>query len=155
MNDSVTVAQVAADGEALPLAGAPPWHGRQAECSAVLQAVLDTQPEVQMACLSMVDGRPFASASARACEPQRIAALGSSLLAICESFSREVGGGPCHHNTISMDHGSIVTVRVPMTPPVFALSVCVDRGANLAMALRWTLDAAARLATRLALPGHG
>lgn len=151
MSDGAGVARGAAAEEAGTTA-AGGWNSHRDVLAGLLDEVLAEGPEIQLACLSMVDGRVFAASSRMTIEPPRIAALSSSLLAISESFSRDVRGGQCDHTTISTEHGSIVTVRVPMSARVFALSLCVERTANLAMALRWTLDTATRLA--LVLESH-
>src|SRR5690554_7427455 len=67
-------------------------------------------------------------------------------MSLSEAFSREILQSQCSHNVIATSHGSIITVRLPCKQHQFALSVCVDRSENLAMALRMTLDAAQALA---------
>jgi len=125
---------------------------RREACAALLSGLVDQSPAVVIASLSAVDGRLVAAASGSTrsdVDPQRVSALTSSLLALSESFAREVRGGRCTHATVSMESGSIVTVRVPTARQLHVLSVCTDPSANLAMALRWTLDTARRIADEL------
>lgn len=125
---------------------------RQA-CASLLTERIARSPSIIFASLSSVDGRLVAAASGPTrsdVEPQRISALTSSLLALSESFAREIRGGRCTHATVSMEAGSVVTVRVPTQRQLHVLSVCTDQSANLAMALRWTLDTATNIAEELA-----
>lgn len=127
----------------------------QAACNSELEQLLQEVPDVRFANLSLLDGRVFVMASRSQIDPQRIAALSSSLLALSESFAREIRGGRCSHVTVSMENGAVVTVRVPTEPSFYTLSLFVADSANLAMALRWTLDAARRLSLILApAPDH-
>ncbi len=120
---------------------------KTAQSLEVLEALLRRTPSILFACLSTVDGRAVAHASGgRPMVPQRVAAITTSLLSLSESFAKEVLRGTCLHTTITIDHGTVVAVRVPSKAKTYALSVCADRGDNLAMTLRWTLDAAAELA---------
>lgn len=122
---------------------------RREACGALLTGLIAQSPAIVFASLSSVDGRLVAAASASTrsdVDPQRVSALTSSLLALSESFAREVRGGRCTHATVSMEAGSVVTVRVPTVRQLHVLSVCTDQSANLAMALRWTLDTAKKIA---------
>lgn len=126
------------------IAAAPAGH---AECQAQLAALLTQVPSLTFACLSLVDGRPFAHAGAnQALIAPRIAAMTSSLLALSESFAKEALRSRCTYSTLSTEHGTIVIVRVPERSRTFTLSVGADSTESMAMALRMTLDTAARLA---------
>lgn len=125
---------------------------RREACVSLLRGLIAQSPAVVFASLSAVDGRLVAAASGPTrsdVDPQRVSALTSSLLALSESFAREVRGGRCSHATVSMEVGSVVTVRVPTSRQLHVLSVCADQSANLAMALRWTLDTAKKIAHEL------
>lgn len=128
---------------------------RKQACAALLSSLIAQSPSVTFAGLSSVDGRLVASAAGSThadVDPQRVSALTSSLLALSESFAREVRGGRCTHATVSMEAGSVVTVRIPTARQLHVLSVCTDQSANLAMALRWTLDTARKIADVLGAP---
>lgn len=112
---------------------------KQQACTNELDGLLQRVPEVIFASLSLLDGRTYATSSIHQIDPQRIAALSSSLLALSESFAREVQGDRCNYVTVSMELGVIVTVRVPTGHAGYILSIFVDKSANLAMALRWAL----------------
>ncbi|HEV2679669.1 MAG TPA: roadblock/LC7 domain-containing protein [Rhodanobacter sp.] len=121
----------------------------QESCNRELDRLLQEASEIIFANLSLLDGRTYAMSSLDRVDQQRIAALSSSLLALSESFAREVRGGLCSYVTVSMERGFLVTVRVPTEPGRYTLSLFVDNSANLAMALRWALDAAKKLTTLL------
>ena len=126
----------------------------QKVCTRELDRLLQVAPEIIFANLSLLDGRTYAMSSLDQVDPQRVAALSSSLFALCESFAREVRGGRCSHVAVSMERGFLVTVRVPTEPGRYTLSLFVDNSANLAMALRWALDAAKKLITLVVPAGE-
>ena len=116
-------------------------------CQATLDRVLGNNSACVFASVTTLDGRSLAfTAKNDAIRSSRVAALGCSLMSLSEAFSREILQSQCSHNVIATSHGSIITVRLPCKQHQFALSVCVDRSENLAMALRMTLDAAQALA---------
>lgn len=115
----------------------------RAEAQRILEALLRRTPAVLIASLSTVDGRAYAYARVEgAATATRIAPITSSLLALSESFAREALRGSCTNAAVSSDIGSIVIVRVPTKGRKHALAVAADRGENLAMVMRLTLDTA-------------
>lgn len=120
----------------------------QEECREILERTLVRTPAAVMACMARVDGVAFASASATTSglDQQRSSAIVSSLLALSESFSREALRSKCLYTTIATEHGSIVTVRVPCKTGSYALCLCADNSANLAMTIRAALSASEALA---------
>lgn len=122
-------------------------HARM-ECQAVLAALVEKEPAIRFASVALVDGRSFAHANgaSHAADPQRSAALMSSLLGLVESFSREALGSKALYNSTATEHGSIVMVRVPTRAKMHTLCICADASDNLAMTIRTALDTAAQLA---------
>jgi len=118
------------------------------ECQAVLASLVGKAPAIRFASVALVDGRSFAHANgaSRNADPQRSAALMSSLLGLVESFSREALDSRTLYNSIATEHGSIVMVRVPTKAKMHTLCICADASDNLAMTIRTALDTAAQLA---------
>ena len=125
------------------------------ECQTLLDGTVLRLPYLRMASVSTADGRPFALAvSHSAPDSNRIAAMSSSLLALSESFSREVLRSPCRYSLISTEHGVVATVRVPSAKRMHALAIATDDSEMLAMVLRNALDVADRIAEILDQPSH-
>lgn len=122
-------------------------HARM-ECQSVIASLVEKAPALRFASVALVDGRSFAHANSAShdADPQRSAALMSSLLGLVESFSREALGSKTLYNSTSTEHGSIVMVRVPTRAQMHTLCICADASDNLAMTIRTALDTAAQLA---------
>lgn len=119
----------------------------RAQCQTFLDEAIVSKSYLHVASLSTADGRAFALACAqRDADANRVAAMASSLLALSESFSRQVLRSTCKYSLIATDHGVIVTVRVPSAKRMHALSIATDNSEMLALVLRHALDAAAHLA---------
>lgn len=135
---------------AIPVTPLPHAEVLRNECQAFLQDMARRMPWLRMASLSTADGRPYALATRdHAADANRVAAISSSLLALSESFSREVLRSPCGYSLISTSHGVIATVRVPSAKRLHALAVASDDSEMLAMILRNALDASSKLAAIL------
>lgn len=118
------------------------------ECQGVLASLVEKAPAIRFASVALVDGRSFAHANGAShdADPQRSAALMSSLLGLVESFSREALNSRALYNSTATEHGSIVMVRVPTKAKMHTLCICADASDNLAMTIRTALDTAAQLA---------
>lgn len=114
----------------------------------MIASLVEKAPALRFASVALVDGRSFAHANSAShdADPQRSAALMSSLLGLIESFSREALGSKALYNSTSTEHGSIVMVRVPTRAQMHTLCICADASDNLAMTIRTALDTAAQLA---------
>jgi predicted regulator of Ras-like GTPase activity (Roadblock/LC7/MglB family) len=130
-----------------PTRAATGTHAKM-DCQNLLASLVEKAPALRFASVSLVDGRSFAHANSAShnADPQRSAALMSSLLGLVESFSREALGSNALYNSTSTEHGSIVVVRVPTTAKMHTLCICADASDNLAMTIRTALDTAAQLA---------
>lgn len=116
-------------------------------CELRLSALLGRSENLRFACLGTVDGRLWAFARRQEADAgPRLAAITSSLLALCETFAREALRSRCLYNVMSAEHGVVVTVRVPCRSARFALSLAAGESETVAMALRFALDAASDLA---------
>lgn len=125
----------------------PSTHAKM-ECQAALASLVGKAPAIRFASVALVDGRSFAHANSALhdADPQRSAALMSSLLGLVESFSREALNSRALYNSTATEQGSIVMVRVPTRAKMHTLCICADASDNLAMTIRTALDTAAQLA---------
>lgn len=120
------------------------------QCESELELLLKKHPSIFFISLASVDGRSFAHAQGnQASDPQRIAAMTSSLLGLSESYAREASRSTCRYSVVAMENGSVVTVRIPTKSLRFALAIGATDMENLATILRAALDGAATLAKLL------
>lgn len=121
------------------------------ECQSALATLLEHTPAVHFASVATVDGRSYAHANApaRDANPQRSAAIMSSLMGLIESFSKEALNSRALYSSIATEHGSIVMVRIPSQAKAHTLCLCADATENLAMTIRAALDTATLLAAKL------
>lgn len=121
------------------------------ECQDVLATLLERTPAVHFASVATVDGRSYAHANAPAhdANPQRSAAIMSSLMGLIESFSKEALNSRALYSSIATEHGSIVMVRIPSQAKAHTLCLCADATENLGMTIRAALDTATLLAVKL------
>lgn len=121
------------------------------ECQSALATLLERTPAVHFASVATVDGRSYAHANGPAhdANPQRSAAIMSSLMGLIESFSKEALNSRALYSSIATEHGSIVMVRIPSQAKAHTLCLCADATENLAMTIRAALDTAALLAAKL------
>ncbi len=121
-------------------------HTRHA-VRADLDALLARAPALRFACVCTSDGRLLTCASTDdRLQGERLAAMTSSTLALCESFSKEALRSHCDYSVISTASGAIVVVRVPHAARRYMLSIAADDSQILASTLRSALDTAARIA---------
>lgn len=122
----------------------------QARCERELERLLEKHPSIFFITLASVDGRSYAHVNgASQSDPQRIAAMTSSLLGLSESYAREANASRCRYSVVAMENGSVVTVRIPTKSMRFALAIGATDMENLATILRAALDGAATLAKLL------
>jgi predicted regulator of Ras-like GTPase activity (Roadblock/LC7/MglB family) len=117
-------------------------------CQKVLTSVIESTPALLFTSMATVDGRSYAHANAatHTANPQRSAAIMSSLMALTESFSREALNSRALYSSTATEHGSIVIVRVPSKAGHHAFCMCSDASENLGMTIRMALDTASQLA---------
>lgn len=117
-------------------------------CNKLLGSLLGKHASLQGMVMTSVDGHAFAQAfqQSHSKEAARIAAIASSVMALSESFSGETLAANTRYNCVNTDRGNIVTVRIPSRSNKFVLCCWADNSDNFAMTLRFTLDAASKLA---------
>lgn len=117
-------------------------------CEVVLRTLLDETPGVLGAVMARADGRTTAQAfrEGHKAAAAEIAAVSSSLLALCESFGRKTLRSGARYSRIVTERGCIVIVRVPASKSKQALCAWTGNDANFATTLRFALDTADQLA---------
>jgi predicted regulator of Ras-like GTPase activity (Roadblock/LC7/MglB family) len=115
-------------------------------CKEILQISMTGAPAAEFFCLGLTDGRVWAYQGPDALDPVRLAAMSTSALALNEAYAKELRFGHLRYGVSALESGSIVSVRVPSSPSVFALSCGFAASETVAMALRTSLDTADRLA---------
>lgn len=111
-----------------------------------IDGIMAAQGELKALIVSTIDGRAFAHAGRDALDPQRLAALGSTLLSICYTLGRELRAGGVNYASLMLDQAVIVSRRIPDRSRVFTLSLIGNDKLNMALALRCSSDACIALA---------
>ncbi|QBB71532.1 roadblock/LC7 domain-containing protein [Pseudolysobacter antarcticus] len=108
--------------------------------------------EVQTMIVSTSDGRPLTAFFSTSGDKNRIGAMISSLLAVCETASRELVAGRCLSAIVSAENANVVVLRVGGTNSQFVLAVAFDAKLMLGTALRMTHDFGDLVARIVATP---
>lgn len=95
--------------------------------------------------ISMADGRVISSSLSDAQKTSRQSAMSSALLALSESFSKEVLGEENQELTISCGTGNAVITRIKQNDQVLLLCLTCSAETNLAMLLRLARDTALKI----------
>lgn len=118
-------------------------------CDSELIRLCESYTEVTLAIVATADARLVSCKSGQSRDGHRIAAMTGSLLALCESLSRELSGGSCQSVVVSMDDYTCVIVHVTGMHQSLVLAIGVGQSVMLALARRVALDLADRLSIRL------
>jgi predicted regulator of Ras-like GTPase activity (Roadblock/LC7/MglB family) len=105
-------------------------------CDRELADVLHRFPDVTLAVVSTADARAVSCKYARPGEPNRLAAMISSLFSLCESFSSEIQGGECQSVSLSMGDCACVVVRIASVDLPLVLAVVIEEEVMLAIGRR-------------------
>ena len=116
-----------------------------------IKLVFTRVPETQAALVSTSDGMPLVSQFSNGGDKNRISAIVSSLLAICETASREFSAGACQRAVVCAEKSSIVVIRINAHGRDFALAVAFEADLMLGTALRATTDLSQRIEEALAV----
>lgn len=108
---------------------------RRKECAAQLTDLMRRTPGVRSALLALRDGRPLAQAAVAGIEPDKFAAMGSSLLTLGASVLRELGGGVLDHVLVEGVEGRLALVRIPESGGLLILCVLATADARLGLVL--------------------
>jgi predicted regulator of Ras-like GTPase activity (Roadblock/LC7/MglB family) len=123
----------------------------RSKCATELEHLCRSLPDAKAAAVSTGDGRAFSAQFAERGDDARTSALISSLLALCETVSKELNAGHCKSVVIAAEQMNIVVVRIGDTRAQFVLALAVDQATLLAIVLRSAIDLAERLKKILAV----
>jgi predicted regulator of Ras-like GTPase activity (Roadblock/LC7/MglB family) len=131
--------------------GAPIFNAAQLRpfCEQEVARLCENYPEVSLALVATADARLVTSRSSRVQHGDRAAAMVGSLLALCESLSKELSGGACQSVVVTMDEYTSVIVHVTGIHQSLVLAIGVGENVMLALARRVALDLARRLSIHL------
>ena len=121
----------------------------RAICESVLTKVCAGNSDIGFAIISSRDARVISHRAHAQIDPSRLAAMTSSIIAICESLSQEFDGGSCQSVCLTMSGYTCVIAHIPAGKHSLALAIGVRGEVLLARARRLTLDVAGRIATSL------
>ena len=107
--------------------------------------------ELRMAVLATGDGRYLGGWFPEQRSGQRLSAIASSLLAICETAGKEIDAGACESAIVVANRLNTVVVRVSAIGRQLVLATAFRSELLLGAAVRHTGDAAARLAVAVDL----
>ncbi|MBT2116903.1 hypothetical protein KK141_05110 [Dyella sp. LX-66] len=139
MNDYFTASEPQTPRDRLP----------RAICDSVLTRLCAANSDVGFALISTRDALVVSHRAHAQIDPSRLAAMTSSIIAICESLSQEFDGGHCQSVCLSMSGYTCVIAHIPANQHSLALAIGVRGEVLLARARRLTLDVAERVATSL------
>jgi predicted regulator of Ras-like GTPase activity (Roadblock/LC7/MglB family) len=118
-------------------------------CDSELQKLCVRHPEVSLALVATADAWLISSRSSERADANRLSAMTASLLALCESLSKELSGGSCQSVLLSMDSYTCVIVHITSAHRTLVLAVGVRQDVMLALARRFALDLAKRISSAL------
>jgi predicted regulator of Ras-like GTPase activity (Roadblock/LC7/MglB family) len=117
-----------------------------------LEKLCSGNQDIRFALIATRDARVVGHQCHGANDPDRLAAMTSSVLAICESLSAEVNGGNCQSVSLTMRDCTVVIAHIPSPHFPLSLAIGVRNELMLARARRMTLDLADRIAASLNAP---
>ncbi len=111
---------------------------------------LKSLEQAEFYCLGELDGRALVHvAKGELRKGHSMSAMGSSLLALSETFAGEAMGHTAEFNLVNTSDGCLVTIRVAGEAKDYVLSLGVDGLKTPAIALRSALDVASAIAPLL------
>lgn len=121
----------------------------RAICEGALTKLCMGNTSIGFALISTRDAHVVSHRAQTCMDSRRLAAMTSSILAICESLSNEFDGGSCLSVSLTMSEYTCVIARIPAEQHSIALAIGVRGEVLLARARRLTLDTADRIAASL------
>jgi len=114
---------------------------------AAFKQLANNVPELGLAILATGDGHLLTGYFAKPRNGARLSALVSSLLAICETVSKELSAGACKSAIVAADELHIIVVRVGHMAKPLVMAAAYDAEMMLGAALRHTTGVAAEVAS--------
>jgi predicted regulator of Ras-like GTPase activity (Roadblock/LC7/MglB family) len=127
----------------------------RALCDSELKNFCTRHSEASLALVATADAWLISSHSSEKTDANRLSAITASLLALCESLSKELSGGSCRSVLLSMNSYTCVIAHITGTHRPMVLAVGVRQDVMLALARRFALDLAERISSALHMLASG
>ncbi|GGA03264.1 roadblock/LC7 domain-containing protein [Dyella caseinilytica] len=118
-------------------------------CDSALLKLCDKHPEISLALVTTADAWLISHRFLEKMDAHRLSAMTASLLALCESLSKELSGGSCQSALLSMDSYTCVIVHINSAQQSLVLAIGVRQNVMIALARRFALDLAERISLSL------
>lgn len=121
----------------------------QVLCHGALETLVSQTPGVDNAAIVTGDGFEVASVMREHVSAEKLAAMVSSLLALSEAVTSEMGMKRCQYVIVDTESGALVTLRIPATSQDLLMCVLCGDGVTLGSVLYAARESARSLARRL------
>jgi len=121
----------------------------QVLCQGALEALVSQTPGVDTAAVVTGDGFEVAAVLREHVSVEKLAAMVSSLLALSEAVTSEMGLKRCQYVIVDTESGALVTLRIPTRSHDLLMCVLCGDGVSLGSVLYAARESARSLARRL------
>lgn len=121
----------------------------QVLCHGALETLVSQTPGVDNAAIVTGDGFEVASVMREHVSAEKLAAMVSSLLALSEAVTSEMGMKRCQYVIVDTESGALVTLRIPASSQDLLMCVLCGDGVTLGSVLYAARESARSLARRL------
>lgn len=121
----------------------------QALCQSTLDTLVSQTPGVDTAAVVTGDGFEVAAVLRDQISVEKLAAMVSSLLALSEAVTSEMGMKRCQYVIIDTEAGAVLTLRIPAKSKDLLMCVLCGDGVSLGSVLYAARESARSLAQRL------
>jgi uncharacterized protein len=121
----------------------------QALCQGTLETLVTQTPGVDTAAVVTGDGFEVASVLREHVSVEKLAAMVSSLLALSEAVTSEMGMQRCQYVIVDTESGALLTLRVPTRSQDLLMCALCGDGVSLGSVLYAVRESARALARRL------
>lgn len=121
----------------------------QVLCHGALETLVSQTPGVDTAAVVTGDGFEVASVLREHVSVEKLAAMVSSLLALSEAVTSEMGLKRCQYVIVDTESGALLTLRVPTRGQDLLMCVLCGDGVSLGSVLYAVRESARALARRL------
>lgn len=121
----------------------------QVLCHGALETLVSQTPGVDNAAIVTGDGFEVASVMREHVSAEKLAAMVSSLLALSEAVTSEMGMKRCQYVIVDTESGALVTLRIPARSQDLLMCVLCGDGVTLGSVLYAARESARSLARRL------
>ncbi len=107
----------------------------KAQCDAAIKRLVDSNSGIKAAMIATRDGRAFMGRGSTAVDSGKFAAMVSSMVALGNTFLRELKSGPLDHVLIEGANGKLVISSIVGSDELLVLAVLAENDARLGMVL--------------------